>query len=186
MPKWFSKLTGKMTIPPYNPSSTHLNTERLNGFAEFAGASTQLLTSPTAVIPFKFGQVISSGYTLFAEKPCRPERGIHFLQAMIALCQLIMASMLFFQDEDCKNDEEILCKLLIYFSLLYDSTLAFGWGAGELSKQSEQPSSTPKISEIDEDEEKTDDDETAEESEVAVSSHDEEAMEERAPSSFSP
>ena len=126
-------------------SKPHRNAQRTNGVAEIAVGALKTI-SPIAVVPGKLAQGLNSGYAFF-HTPKISEKSIHVFQCSLALTQLIIAAVLFFRSEDCKDGGVPLCKGALILELLYQGTLMAAWVPSELMKEGmESPMHSPSAS----------------------------------------
>ncbi len=123
-------------------SKSHRNAQRTNGVAEVATGAMKVI-SPIAAVPCKLAQSMNSSYAFFHTKKIS-EKTIHVFQAALSLTQLIMAMVLFFRPEDCKDSSVALCKAALVLELLYQGTLMVTWVPSELMKESvDSPMQSP-------------------------------------------
>lgn len=129
MPNFLSRFFMKS---PYNASSGHLNSQRINGASEVLISGLGLLNSG-AIIPAKLAQTLISGYCILRKDTQIIERLLHCLQFLLAGSQLGLAISTFLIDEPCENLDQKICRAVLLCKLLYDGTLLIGWVPSEVS-----------------------------------------------------
>lgn len=102
--------------------------------------------SPQVVLPIKIMQGLASFKGFFTKEIDKYEKIMHILLGTTAIVQFIIFTLLFFQGNDCEDNStptpviEIhtsLCRLVMYFSLIYSGLLLTGWVPAEFFKSNE-------------------------------------------------
>ncbi len=136
MPTFFKSISESLSTIPYQSSVSQRNAQRASGITQVVASSIQLL-APPAAIPAKFAQFIIASYTIFREDTHLSEKGLLFLQAMVALTQLGLSITVLFQDKDCYNEDKSnrLCTTIFLFDMVYAGLLSAIWSMSELAKE---------------------------------------------------
>lgn len=79
-----------------------------------------------------------SGQGLFDSRRKPRERFAHGVQASISLIELILMSILYFNETSCQKKTTDLCKTLVLFNILYKALLTLSFGAGEIARDKYQ------------------------------------------------
>jgi hypothetical protein len=108
-------------------SRTTRNANRANGGAEIAAHAAERIAS-IAVVPIKFAQTIGSIGMFLREENSMRDRRLHLLQGLLSITQVVLAAMLYIQDENCDaKTKNTLCNYWTVLLFLYDGTvIAFG------------------------------------------------------------
>lgn len=113
------------------PAEAHTNALRANTLAQVITTPFTNF-SPRVQIPKKLIQLIICLVTFFKETT-PVEKSQHGILAVIASIQLILGSILFFQDMLCPNDSDRgLCQGNFYLELLYTAILSVSWTTAEV------------------------------------------------------
>lgn len=127
-------------MPNLKSTKSHRNAQRTNGVAEVAVSALKVI-SPIAILPGKLAQSLNSGYAFFHTPKCH-EKSIHVFQGLLALSQIVLASVLLFKGQECKTNDESVCKASLILELLYQGSLMAAWVPSELSKENLSPASS--------------------------------------------
>ena len=111
--------------------------QRAHAFSELVSTSLFQLGADS-LIPCKITQTIISGQGLFDSRRKPRERFAHGVQASISLIELILMSILYFNETSCQKKTTDLCKTLVLFNILYKALLTLSFGAGEIARDKYQ------------------------------------------------
>lgn len=117
----------------FKSSKGSRKSQRASAGSQILGSSVEFLT-PAVMIPTKLAQALLSGQAVFRTKTAFSERLLHGLLSAISIAQLSLQSILLFQDDECQDTKQAICRGLFFLSLLYAGMLLTGWGSSEVSK----------------------------------------------------
>lgn len=120
-------------LPRYwSSSSGSRNALRANLIAQSIGTVWSVYT----VVPVKFSQVVISLFVCLRQDLHGSERLCHFMQAFLALSELVLSIFIFFKGIECSETDlsGVYCKVIIIVQLLYAGVLSANSAVSEISK----------------------------------------------------
>lgn len=129
---------------PLSSSKAHRDSQRVNAYASVLGfAGSQLNTAVS--IPTNFAQMLMSGYSVFSKDTYASEKGIHAIEFALSTSQLIILSILLYQNpttcpSEITSDMTPLCRSFVLIRLLYAGLVTVTAALAEASKD---PIATP-------------------------------------------
>lgn len=101
--------------------------------------------SPTAQIPIKFSQALMSGFSFFNQDLKPQERLVQGTQWLISTIQVTLLIALFITGKEAIVAFSLLARLIILTEMLYQGVLLVGWAPSELSKETDDTTTTPAL-----------------------------------------
>lgn len=132
-PVFLKKVQGFFTSKAFESTKNSRKVQRANATAQVLGSSFQWLT-PAAIIPTKVSQILLSGYAVFHEESTRLERALNGTLCAVSLSELVLHTLLLFQNHHCENSKRHICQAVLFLALVYSGILATGWISSEVSK----------------------------------------------------
>lgn len=135
-----SRISNPLRIHKLQSTKHHRDTQRACGGLALAGSSFGNTTNSGFSIPaaltINLIQFLASMRIIIKPEITTIERTAHIIQASIALGEVLITAILFFEKQTCANNATMtLCSAFIFLEILYNALLMAGWGVAEAFKE---------------------------------------------------